>query len=94
MLARPSRVFIVDLSSESLCRSVSHQQVIMTHFLRRRSVSLSPVLLFIVFLLPLCQSQESNPYTQLDTTMADEFTCPLGGQWYVPFLLAPEQTLP
>ena len=54
----------------------------MTHFFRC-SVPLSPVILFIVFLLPFCQAKNISKYPQLDTTMADQFTCPSGSQWYV-----------
>lgn len=54
----------------------------MAHFFRC-SVSLSLVVLFIVFLLPFCQSKRVIQLPQLNTTMADEFTCPSGSQWYV-----------
>ena len=54
----------------------------MAHFFRC-SVPLSSTILFIVFLLPFCQSKDTPAYSQLNTTMADEFTCPSGGQWYV-----------
>ncbi|KAF1933993.1 uncharacterized protein M421DRAFT_415046 [Didymella exigua CBS 183.55] len=44
--------------------------------------SLSPVIIFIVFLLPLCQSENVVALRALHTTMAGEFTCPSGGKWY------------
>jgi hypothetical protein len=52
----------------------------------RSPLSLSPVIFFIVFLLPFCQSRNVVALEQLqgNVTMADvNFSCPAGGKWYV-----------
>jgi hypothetical protein len=85
LLAPQARVFIVDLKSVLLCHLAITSAVIMAHF-SRDSLSLFPVILSIVFLLPFCQSRNVVASRQLTgtVTMADvNFSCPAGGKWYV-----------
>lgn len=85
-MAPQACVFIVDLKSVLLCHLAITSAVIMAHF-SRGSLSLPPVILFIVFLLPFCQSRNVaalEQYTGAVTMAEVNFTCPAGGKWYVP----------